>query len=176
MYTRGTSIISLRTHPQQLAPPKQCQPGKPIKEYFFPAFPGNRNICPAFTLQEYVGRTRKLRGSDSTKEPTVFLTSTKPHWRASSATIARWIKSILSKAGIDTSTFRAQSIRGASTSAAAEAGISIPEILEAADWSNQLTFERFYFRPQHASAFGTSVLNTASNLQSWYMKMEHSKI
>ena len=94
------------------------------------------------------------------------MSSTKPHGRASSAAIARWIKTILSKADIDTSIFRAHSIRGASTSAAVEAGISIPEILEAADWSNQSTFERFYFRPQHTSHFGTLVLRVASDLQS----------
>ena len=98
--------------------------------------------------------------------PVVFLTSTKPHSPASSATIARWIKSALTEAGIDTTIFKAHSVRGASTSAAAEAGISIPEILEAADWSNQSTFERFYYRPRKSVSFGTAVLKSASNLQS----------
>ena len=46
-------------------------------------------------------------------------------------------QSVLFKAGIDTSVFKAHSIRGATTSAAAEAGMSIPETLEAADWSSQ---------------------------------------
>ena len=150
-----------------LAPPKQCQPGRAIKEYFFPLFPENNNICPVATLQLYCDKTKQWRSLEKVKEkPVVFLTSTKPYGPASSATIARWIKTVLSKSGIDTSIFKAHSIRGASTSAAAEAGISIPEILEAGDWLSQSTFERFYYRPCKASAFGTAVLKVASNLQS----------
>ena len=32
--------------------PKQCQPGKAIKEYFFPRFEDNSNICPVATLRQ----------------------------------------------------------------------------------------------------------------------------
>ena len=52
---------------------------------------------------------------------------------------------------------KAHSVRGASTFATAEAGISIPEILEAADWSNQSTFERFYYCPCKSVSIGTAV-------------------
>ena len=40
----------------------------------------------------------------------------------------------LGRAGIDITIFKAHSVRGTSTSSAAEAGISIPKALEAADW------------------------------------------
>ena len=116
-----------------LTPPKQCQAVRPVKDYFFPIFTENNSICPAATLQAYLQRTGQIGGE---KEEHFFLTSTEPHRPASSATIARWIKTALTRAGIDTTIFRAHSARGASTSAAAEAGVSIPEILEAADWSN----------------------------------------
>ena len=53
--------------------------------------------------------------------------------------------------------YKVHSVRGASTFAAAEAGISIPEILEAADWSNQSTFERFYYCPCKSVSIGTAV-------------------
>ena len=150
-----------------LTPPKQCQPGRAIKEYFFPVFPDRSNICPVAALRVYCDKTSKWRSLEAVQNnPVVFLTSTKPHSPASSATIARWIKSALTEAGIDTTIFKAHSVRGASTSAAAEAGISIPEILEAADWSNQSTFERFYYRPCKSVSFGTAVLKSASNLQS----------
>ncbi len=131
--------------------------GNSLKEYFFPVFPGNPNICPVSILREYCNQTKESR-------PTycLFLTSTKPHKPASSATIARWFKTALSRAGIDTLIFKAHSIRGASTSAAAEAGISILEILEAADWSSASTFEKFCYRP----SFDVSVLNSASNVHS----------
>ena len=56
-------------------------------------------------------------------------------------------------------------MRGASTTAAVLAGILIPEILEAGDWSSQSVFERFYYRP-HIPSFGQVVLSMASNLQS----------
>ena len=148
-----------------LTPPKQCQPGRAIKEYFFSRFDDNTNTCPVATLRQYCNRTKKLRSTEKGRE-NVFLTSTNPHGPATSATIARWIKTVLAKAGIDTTIFKAHSIRAASTSAAAEAGVSIPEILEAADWSNQSTFERFYFRPCKSSSFGTTVLKCASKLQS----------
>ena len=49
--------------------------------------------------------------------------------------------------------------------AAALAGISISEILEAGDWSTQSVFERFYYRP-HKPSFAQVVLSMASNLQS----------
>ena len=83
---------------------------------------------------------------------------------ATSATIARWIKSALTKAGIDTSICKAHSVREATTMAAPLAGISIPEILEAGDWSSQSVFERFYYRP-HMPSFGQVVLSRAFNLQ-----------
>ena len=77
------------------------------------------------------------------RKPVVFLMSMKPYGPTTSATVARLIKTVLSKSGIDTTIFKAHLVRGASTSAAAEAGVSIPKILEAADWSSQSTFERF---------------------------------
>uniref|UniRef100_A0A1X7UT20 Tyr recombinase domain-containing protein n=1 Tax=Amphimedon queenslandica TaxID=400682 RepID=A0A1X7UT20_AMPQE len=127
-----------------LTPSKQCQVGRPIREYFFPIFPESTGICPAAVLQVYLQKTKQVRGE---KDNHLFLTSTKPHRPASSATIARWIKTALTKAGIDTTIFRAHMARGASTSAVAEAGVSIPKILDADDWSNKSTFEWYYYRP-----------------------------
>jgi len=67
------------------------------------------------------------------------------HHSATSATIARWIKTGLSKAGIDTSIFKAHSIRSAATSAAADAGVSVTEIMETTDWTSASVFEKFYY-------------------------------
>ena len=133
-----------------------------IKEYFFAQFEEHTNICPVATLREYCSRTTKHKPEGKH----LFLTTTKPFHPASSATIARWIKSTLTRAGVDTTIFCAHSTRSASTSAAADAGVSIPEILEAADWSSKSTFERFYYRPQARYKFGVTVLKIASNLHS----------
>ena len=74
------------------------------------------------------------------------------------ATIARWLREVLELAGIDASTFSGHSVRGASTSAAAGAGVTTNDILKAADWSSDFVFRRFYYRPVNDPAFGRSVL------------------
>jgi hypothetical protein len=51
------------------------------------------------------------------------------------STLARWLKSLLGKAGIDTGIFKFHSVRGAATSAAANA-----DILKAGDWSSESVF------------------------------------
>ena len=58
----------------------------------------------------------------------------------SSPTVARWLKELLHMSGIDTSTFKAHSIRGAVTTEVARQGFSISDILQFADWSQQNTF------------------------------------
>ena len=79
----------------------------------------------------------------------------KPHKPVTSATIARWVKTVLSLAGID-GVFTAHSTRGASASARAEVALS--DIMEAADWSRESTFKKFYHRPTQKSAFTMGVL------------------
>ena len=69
--------------------------------------------------------------------------TTPKHHPVTAATIARWIKTGLSKASTDTSIFKAHSICSASTSAAADAGLSVSEIMEAADWSLASVIENF---------------------------------
>ena len=59
-------------------------------------------------------------------------------------------------------------MRGAASSAAAGAGVTSKDILNAADWSLEGTFQRFYFRQlgmSDKSTFGSSVLSShqASN-------------
>ena len=51
---------------------------------------------------------------------------------------------ILDEAGIDTSIFGAHSTHGASTLAAARAGITTGDILKAANWNSESVFQRFY--------------------------------
>lgn len=110
-----------------------------------PYFKDNPRICPARALQTYLLKSKDLRN------PTVFslfLTHKKPHSKASSQTISRWIKEMLSKSGIDTSIFTAHSTKHASTSAASRKGITLDTIRRTAGWArNSATFARFYNRP-----------------------------
>ena len=63
-----------------------------------------------------------------------------------SASLSRWLKDIISRAGIDINIFKAHSVWGASASAAFNMGISLQEILDLADWS---TDTMFIFKPSH---------------------------
>ena len=64
----------------------------------------------------------------------------------SSGTISRWIKDELSKAGVDTSVFKAHSCRSALSSKTRDAGISVSEILKKEGWKSIHTFKTFYSR------------------------------
>ena len=144
-------------HPNDLS--KQSRLGKDLKDFFFPRFSENQKLCPAFSLELYIGATQPLRGNSSQ----LFISFIKPHRPVTSSTIVRWLKEVIHEAGIDTSIFKAHSVRAASTSAAANSGISTNEILEAADWSSSSTFQRFYYKPTRGTTFGKAVLSATNN-------------
>ena len=134
---------------------KQSRPGRPLKDFLFPRFPENQKLCPVFSLGLYVNRTKSLRGETLQ----LFISYIKPHSPVSSSTIARWLKETLTAVGIDTAIFKAHSIRGASTSAASKLGVTTDDILNAADWSSESTFQRFYYKPVRNTTFATAVLS-----------------
>ena len=68
------------------------------------------------------------------------------------------MKSILAQVGIDTTRLKAHSSRFASSSAAYEAGVALPDIMEAADRFTVSTFTKFYHRPVCESSFANAVL------------------
>ena len=65
--------------------------------------------------------------------------------------------------GIDIGIFTAHSTRGASSSAAADSGITTSDILKAADWSTESVFRKFYYRPTHNPMYGRAVLSSTSS-------------
>ena len=165
--SRSADLVSLQLDRRHFRPEgvvflpaalaKQSAQGKPLKEYFFPSFPDNSQLCPVETLKQYEVLTAPLRPSTTTN---LFIALVKPHKAVSSATIARWLREVLKLAGIDVSIFSGHSVRGASVSAAAGAGITTNDILKAADWSSDSVFRRFYYRPVHDPSFGQSVLSS----------------
>ena len=94
----------------------------------------NSLLCPVSQTEAYMSHTQSLRGEGSL----LFFSLRKPHSPVCSATIARWIKSVLQDAGIDTTVFKAHSTRAAATSAAKEKGFLIGDILQTAGWSRSL--------------------------------------
>ena len=107
------------------------------------------------TLKAYEDRTAPYREG----EHNLFLALIKPYKAVTSSTIARWLKSLLEAAGIDTSVFTAHSVRGASSSVAANLGITTNDILRAADRSSESVFQRFYYKPTEDPSFGRAVLS-----------------
>jgi len=131
----------------------------------------------------YEKRTLEFRGSmtnSNTRKTTLFLSWIGKHDPVTSSTIARWLKMCLQEASINTDTFEAHSIRGAAASKAACSNVTISEILQAADWSSESTFQRFYHCPsddEDQSTYGNAVLSSAgaSNLHI-DMEMEPSEM
>ena len=114
-------------------------------------------------LREYENRTAKFRVAKTDSPNSLFLSYLRPHKPISSQRIANWIKDLLSQAGVDLSFFKAHSARGASATAAFNKGVTIENILQAADWSTDSTFRRFYYRPSHSAVYGQKVLQPASS-------------
>ena len=104
------------------------------------------SVCPVAALKEYISRTEVLRSKNGTFESKLFLSFIKPNKPVSTATIARWIKSVLDSAGVDTSILKAHSVRGAATTHAYVTGVPVSQILKMADWSSKRTFCKHYLR------------------------------
>lgn len=89
--------------------------------------------------------TKDLRSKENKK---LLISTIKPYKDVSAQTIGHWIKSLLSKAGIDTKLFSAYSTRHAAVSAAFKNEVSIDIIRRTAGWSqNSQMFAKFYNRP-----------------------------
>ena len=143
---RSYSMEGVTFQPNALS--KQSRQQKHGMEFFFPCYPTEDLLCPVLALKEYENRTRQLRGSHTT----LFL----------GVTIARWLKVLLGKAGVNTDIFKAHSTRSASTSAAAAAGVTTGDILKVADWSSEAVFQKFYHKPSASNQFGLAVLSSNS--------------
>ena len=133
--------------------------GAPPKQLFFAAFPKDQNLCVVQCLREYEKQTVTFRPRNKEADNPLFLSHIRPHRPVTSQRIAHWVKDRLLEAGVDTSRFKAHSVRRAVTSAALNKGVTLGDILQVADWSSNSTF-RFYYRPthDHSTIFGQKVL------------------
>nr|CAI5843322.1 unnamed protein product [Callosobruchus analis] len=136
----------------------RCQP-----TLRFPFFIEKPELCVASTICHYLKITKVLR---SPLEDRLVLTIKKPHRAASSQSLSRWLKNILTTCGIDTNIFKGYSTRHAATSAAARAGLNIEIIRETAGWTNKSdVFNKFYHKPlaRDDSTFAKAVLTYQNN-------------
>ena len=137
---------------------KQSRPGFKLSPIHMKAYPPDRRLCIYFVLKEYLSRTKHLRKCNS-----LLISYVKPHETVSKDSIARWIKTIMQRAGIDVLKFSAHSVRSACTSKAKQNLVPIEEILKTAGWSKVGTFAKFYDKEiSNKKKFDTAVLRTES--------------
>ena len=123
---------------------KTSKPGKSTEITFSSS--GCASICPFAALKEYISRSETLGSRSGQFVSKLFLPFIRPYNPVSPRTIARWIMSVLQSAGIHTSKFKANSVRGAATSHAYVTGTPVADILKMADWSSEHVFRRHYLR------------------------------
>ena len=89
-------------------------------------FNSNPKQCTVSNLEMYLEKTKLFDAGP--RELKVF---TKPHLAASQVTVSRWVKSVLTEAGVDTTIYRhtAHRTRSASTSAADSRGLLLSTYL-----------------------------------------------
>ena len=161
---RGDAIAALSTeymikdsegyHFLVSKPTKCTRPGRGIKQIDLPKFTKDRRICVVYCLDKYLRATKRLR-----VDKQLFISYVKPHRSVTRTSIAPWIKLIMQKSGIHVSIFQPHSTRSASTSTAFQQGVSVPDILKKADWSNASVFHRFYNRPKVHADFAQAILS-----------------
>ena len=138
---------------------KQTRPDFHLHELEFPAYSPDKNLCPVFTVREYLSRTKTkpLRG----KVTNLFISFVRPYKPVSKSTVSRWVKTTLGLAGVDLTRFKPHSIRAASISAASRISVPLGTILRTAGWSNQCTFAQYYQKEVHKQGdYVTRILNT----------------
>ena len=116
-------------------------------------------MCPVNCLEYYFTSTKDLRETQQGKRNNLFISHDKPHRPVTRSTIFCWILSLIKEAGIDTTIFKAYSVRGASTTAAANALVPLHETLDMADWSKAATFRLYYYKLIFSSTFGETILS-----------------
>jgi len=116
---------------------KQSRNNRNLTPFFFPSFPHNSKLYPVRTLQHYEKCTSALTPERNDR---FFVAIVKPHQAVTSSTIARWLKQLLQAAGVAITTFTSHSVRGASSSAAAGAGMTVNDILKVAVWCFESTY------------------------------------
>lgn len=103
---------------------KQDRPGCHTKYLELTAYPPDRRLCVITVLKEYLKRTSIIRKDGKY----LFASYVKPHNRVCRDTLSRWLKTLMSKSGIDINTFSSHSIRSAAVSKAKYASVPIDDI------------------------------------------------
>jgi hypothetical protein len=115
----------------------------------------DEKLCALHTMRYYILKTELKRRSRK------LLVSYKTFKEITTSTVDRWLKQVLDRSGIDSTTFTAHSVRGASSSVAYASGVQLIEIMEIANWANAKTFYTYYHKEATCN-FSNSVLNSTT--------------
>lgn len=115
---------------------------------FVPQYSDRILLDPKRSIVQYLERTKKGRQKlEPTERVKLFLAMNEPHKPVSAVTISKWIVSTIRMAYEDkTVHVKAHSTRAIAPSWALYNGASTKSILDAADWSSESTFVKFYLR------------------------------
>lgn len=125
---------------------------------------GEQEMCPVWTLWTFLNNSKTKR-THLSEDHTLFLAyvdnPTKQPSSVRPVTIVNWVKSHMERAGIDTTKFKAHSIRAAASTQAVQAGVPIQTVKLHAGWSLRTsTFEEVYLKPREQHVRGQQILET----------------
>ena len=136
---------------------KQARPSFPGDPITYRAYHDDVQLCVHSCLREYLDRRAQLVPEETHQ---LLITYRKPHHPAHKDTIARWLKSMLKEAGIDTTRFTAHSYRSATTSNVRQRDVPIQVILKQGQWSSENTFGKYYSKEieYDSNLYGRTIL------------------
>ena len=119
---------------------------------FVPSFNEDKSLDPVRVLKSYLKRTEKFKNFGHEAKFSVFLSFVDPHKPVTSQTISKWLMSLIKLAYEDPKMkVKGHSSRAIGPSWALFNGAYVNSILNAADWSHESTFIRFYIRDVSAT-------------------------
>jgi hypothetical protein len=141
---------------------KQDRPGHCFQDLFIPKYTQDRKLDPVRAVLLYLRRVKAIRGACKS----LFVTFGGAKRTAPTAqTLAHWIVDCIQETLKSTSPqeVHAHSTRSASTSVALLRGVSLANILKAADWSSGCVFAKHYLKEtrDREGEFARAVLDTA---------------
>ena len=144
---------------------KTSRPGIQNPQVCLRTFTDRPKLCVVNAIKKYLDRTKNIRG----KETRLFISIVSPHVAVGTQTLARWIKTMMNRAGVDVEMFKAHSTRHAATSAAFTRGLSIDKIKESADWSEK--------SQMFAKHYNRTIVNDENNFAFTVLsKWKHKKL
>ena len=151
-----------------VSPRRQGSPDQ-LPQALFASFPHNERLCPVGTSRHYLKATRNSRSVlPSSKPDPLFVSYIKPHNPITSPTLSRWLRVVLKMRVLALTFLKAQSVRGASTTAAVNSNVPLDDVMKMADWSRVSIFQKFYYKPILKANHAHSVLQYCSRCPSAY--------